>query len=250
LTPNPILKVLSTFQKFGVRALLIGGQACIIYGAAEFSRDSDFVILPDLANISRLKKALHSLKARNIYFPRLTRQSLEKGHACHFRCYDESVKNLRVDVIAKLRNCHSFEELWERKMTVKLPGNGRIEIIGLEDLVRSKKTQRDKDWLMLDRLIANDMLTTKYPRLEKVKWWLSQCRDAGQLIKLAAKYKKLATEIAVERPLVKAALRKDKRTLRQLIQREEMLEREKDKKYWQPLRKELELLRHKKSSVH
>ena len=45
MTPNPILKVLSTLQKHRVRALLIGGQACIIYGAAEFSRDSDFVLL-------------------------------------------------------------------------------------------------------------------------------------------------------------------------------------------------------------
>jgi hypothetical protein len=36
-----VLLTLSTFQKHRVRALLIGGQACIIYGAAEFSRDSD-----------------------------------------------------------------------------------------------------------------------------------------------------------------------------------------------------------------
>jgi primosomal protein N'' len=165
-------------------------------------------------------------------------------------CYDEPVKGLRVDVIAKLRNCPSFEELWERKMTFKLPGNKIIEIIGLEDLVQSKKTQRDKDWFMLDRLIANDILITKSPTAQKVRWWLSQCRDAGQLIGLATRYKKLAVEVAVERPLVKAALRKDNRMLQQLIQKEETIEREKDKKYWQPLRKELELLRHKKSPAH
>jgi hypothetical protein len=28
-----------------VRALLMGGQACVFYGAAEFSRDTDFAIL-------------------------------------------------------------------------------------------------------------------------------------------------------------------------------------------------------------
>jgi hypothetical protein len=42
LIPNPIHKVLSTFQSCGVRALLMGGQACVFYGAAEFSRDTDF----------------------------------------------------------------------------------------------------------------------------------------------------------------------------------------------------------------
>lgn len=43
MTPNPILKVLSTLSKHNVKSLLIGGHACIIYGAAEFSRDSDDV---------------------------------------------------------------------------------------------------------------------------------------------------------------------------------------------------------------
>jgi hypothetical protein len=32
-------------RKNGVRYLLMGGQACVFYGAAEFSRDLDLVIL-------------------------------------------------------------------------------------------------------------------------------------------------------------------------------------------------------------
>ena len=47
MIPNPIHKVLSTFQNFKVRALLMGGQACVFYGGAEFSRDTDFAILAD-----------------------------------------------------------------------------------------------------------------------------------------------------------------------------------------------------------
>jgi hypothetical protein len=42
LIPNPILKVLSTFRNCEVRALLMGGQAGVFYGAAEFSRDTAF----------------------------------------------------------------------------------------------------------------------------------------------------------------------------------------------------------------
>ncbi len=38
-----------------VRALLMGGQACVLYGAAEFSRDTDLLILADPANLERLK---------------------------------------------------------------------------------------------------------------------------------------------------------------------------------------------------
>jgi hypothetical protein len=39
LIPNPIRKVLSSIHAHRVRALLMGGQACVLYGAAEFSRD-------------------------------------------------------------------------------------------------------------------------------------------------------------------------------------------------------------------
>jgi hypothetical protein len=38
LIPTPILTVLSTFRKNGVQTLLMGGQACVFYGAAQVSR--------------------------------------------------------------------------------------------------------------------------------------------------------------------------------------------------------------------
>jgi len=37
LIRNPILKVLSSIQPHRVQALLMGGQACVFYGTAEFS---------------------------------------------------------------------------------------------------------------------------------------------------------------------------------------------------------------------
>jgi len=52
-----------------VRALLMGGQACVFYGAAEFSRDTDFAILADAANLARLRKALAELEAEPIAVP-------------------------------------------------------------------------------------------------------------------------------------------------------------------------------------
>jgi len=36
-----------------VRALLMGGQACVFYGAAEFSRDTDLAVVADAANLAR-----------------------------------------------------------------------------------------------------------------------------------------------------------------------------------------------------
>lgn len=249
MTLSPILKVLSIFSKCEVKSLLIGGQACIIYGAAEFSRDSDFVVLCEAANLSRLKKALKLLKATAIYVPPLEKEYLEKGHACHFRCFAKGVERLRVDIMAKMRGCGPFEDLWARRKSVKLAGNGVVEVLSLEDLVASKKTQCDKDWLMLKRLVANDIYMVKKPSADKFKWWLLECRSAPDLVTLAGKRKKTALSLFSERPLLKAALKGDVPLVETLLRKEESVERAKDRAYWLPLIKELEQLRHKKPSA-
>ncbi len=76
---SPIVKVLSTIRKHGVEALLMGGQACVFYGAAEFSRDADIVLLADPENIARLRAALVELKAKQRYVPALDIDALKRG---------------------------------------------------------------------------------------------------------------------------------------------------------------------------
>jgi hypothetical protein len=50
----------------------MGGQACVFYGAAEFSRDTDFAILADVANLERLRRALDELQADVVAVPPLS----------------------------------------------------------------------------------------------------------------------------------------------------------------------------------
>lgn len=245
MTQNPILKVLSTFKKHKVKALLIGGQACIIYGAAEFSRDSDFVLLCEQENLERLKKALAELKAELIYVPPLEIIYLRKGHACHFRCKASAVENLRIDVMSNLRGCEPFEKLWERKKEVSLENGEKINVIGLRDLVQSKKTKRDKDWLMLKNLVENDIVLNQERASEdQIKWWLLESRNSASLISLAAKHPKIIEECTAFRPLLVSSANGDKQALEALLQEEELAERKKDVNYWAPLIKELERLRH------
>jgi hypothetical protein len=45
---NPTVKALSTLTAHRVQHLLMGGQACVFYGAAQFSRDADIAILHEL----------------------------------------------------------------------------------------------------------------------------------------------------------------------------------------------------------
>jgi len=41
----------------------MGGQACVFYGAAEFSRDTDLALLASSANLDRFRAALARLGA-------------------------------------------------------------------------------------------------------------------------------------------------------------------------------------------
>jgi PHD/YefM family antitoxin component YafN of YafNO toxin-antitoxin module len=64
----------------------MGGQACVLYGAAEFSRDTDLVILADAGNLTRLRQALAELHAKVIAVPPFQIRHLWRGHVVHFRC--------------------------------------------------------------------------------------------------------------------------------------------------------------------
>lgn len=61
MIPTPIRQVLSTIRKHQVQALLMGGQACVFYGAAQFSKDVDLVLLAEAGNFARLQRALEML---------------------------------------------------------------------------------------------------------------------------------------------------------------------------------------------
>src|SRR5881397_3790165 len=86
LIPNPISKVLSSMRSHRVRSLLMGGQACVFYGAAEFSRDTDFAILADAANLARLRKALTELRAQPIAVPPFELKYAQRIKATGCRC--------------------------------------------------------------------------------------------------------------------------------------------------------------------
>jgi hypothetical protein len=86
-----------------VHALLMGGQACVFYGAAEFSRDADFAILADSANLTRLRKALAELQAETIAVPPFAVKHLRRGHAVHFRCQHPDALHMRVDIMSRMR---------------------------------------------------------------------------------------------------------------------------------------------------
>ncbi len=242
--PSPIHRVLSSIRASSVESLLIGGQACILYGAAEFSRDTDLAILANADNLLRLEAALAELEARVIAVPPFELEYLDRGHAVHFECGRSDVAGMRVDVMSRLRGVDPFSALVARRQTRVLPDGLAIDVIGLPDLVLSKKTQRDKDWPMIRRLVeVNYLTTTSDPSPDQTAFWLRELRTPTLLVEAVRRFPDVADAVVAERPLLEAAGAGDEARIEAALASEAGLERDRDRAYWAPLRAELEDLR-------
>ena len=218
----------------------------MFYGAAEFSRDTDLAILADAANLARLRKALVELQADPIAVPPFQIKYLRRGHAIHFRCQHPEALRMRVDVMSKMRGVDAFAKLWQRRTTIELPDGTLCDLLSLPDLVQAKKTQRDKDWPMIRRLVeAHYFQHRKNPNPAQVKFWFQELRTPELLLEVARANAVLCRRLVASRPLLARATT-DAAALERALTAEETAERARDKIYWLPLRRELEKLRHAK----
>jgi len=227
-----------------VRALLMGGQACVFYGASESSRDTDFAILADAPNLARLERVLMELRAGPIAVPPLALEYLRKGHAIRFRFQHPDALGLRVDLMSKMRGVAAFPTLWRRRTTFEVPGGPVCDLLALPDLVQARKTQRDKDWPVLRRLLESHWFQNREePTPVRVRFWFRELRTPELLVDLAASYPAVCRRLIAKRPLLGSAVSGRLGELERALAEEEAAERERDRLYWLPLRRELERLR-------
>lgn len=218
----------------------------MLYGAAEFSRDSDFVVLASDENLDRFQEAMRDLEARVIAVPPLSLDYLARGHAVHFRCYHRDAVGMRVDIMSRLRGVRPFDALWEDRTTVTLDEISlEVNVLGIRDLVAAKKTQRDKDWPMIKRLVdASFLQCSQHPTPQAVEFWLLEMRTPDLLIQVVREWPEMARRLLHTRPLLADAIHANGDRIDSLLLEEQRLERQADKAYWEPLRRELEHLRH------
>lgn len=226
-------------------ALLMGGQACVFYGAAQFSKDIDFLILAEDENFEGLHAALGELKATRIAVPGFDPRVLDRGHAVHYRCKATGVEGLRVDIMTKLRDLPDFSILWDRRTTITESDGQKIDLLSVPDLINAKKTQRMKDWPMISALVEGhyDQYTSE-PNPSRIDFWLRESRVEDRLIDLVVRFPAEAAAMAAStRPLLTLAITPDLPRLREALDAEVRAEQEKDRIYWEPLKREMEEFR-------
>ena len=244
MIPTPIRQVLSTMRRHQVQSLLMGGQACVFYGAAQFSKDVDFVLLADEENYARLLAALDELKAERIAVPRFDPGALDRGHAVHFRCAAPGVEGLRVDVMTRHRCLPEFSVMWARRTVAAADFETTFDIMAVEDLVQAKKTQREKDWPMIAALVdAHQHTFASDASPARIDFWLREARTPELIAELCRRFPAEASACASQRPLLRLAQNEDLEPLRAALDAEVRTEQAKDRAYWEPLRRELEQFR-------
>lgn len=152
---------------------------------------------------------------------------------------------MRIDVMTHMRGVAPFPELWARRTTFAFDDE-MLDVMALPDLVTAKKTQRDKDWPMIRRLVDINYLNHQdEPTPERIRFWLRELRSPELLVEAARAHADAAEELAVERPLLRLANPENlvSGALARALRDEEDAERRLDAAYWKPLREQIERLR-------
>ena len=145
MSPNfHFSELLRIFNANGVRYLVVGGYAVMLYSEPRFTKDLDVWVGDDDTNAARVFRALAEFGA-----PLTGVQPAD--FAKPDLIYQLGVPPLRVDVLTSITGVE-FEAAWERRSEAAF-GDVAAPFIGLEDLIRNKRaTARASDLADCERL--------------------------------------------------------------------------------------------------
>lgn len=160
------------FEARRVEYLVISGQASVLYGGAFFSQDLDIWIKPAAANARRLLNALAGLRARvHKLTPALSARNLKAGHGFHYLVPQRGVADLYLDVMGRPPRVGGFGGALARSQRIACPW-GVLPVVGIEDLVELKKTNRPSDYEVITRLAMIRLSQEAAPGRGLILWAL------------------------------------------------------------------------------
>lgn len=248
---GPFGIVLAAFNKHGVQYIVIGGQAVIAYGAAQFTRDADFWVNPTKTNLVRLRRALKELKTTLRFLPPLRLSYLKKGHGIHFRFKYED-REFLIDILGKAPRVSSFTIALKEAERIDWRGLP-VPVLDIRRLVATKKTDRERDYPAIQSLaeiIFEQAKRDKAIREAAMLWLIEESRTPRHLQIISREWRggKQAS-LRSGRPAAILAAQG-----RRLSDIQEALDLEKDelkkanREYWRPLVTELRRLRRRTRS--
>jgi hypothetical protein len=233
------------FEKYGVRYLLISGQACVLYGASQFTEDIDFWIQPKQQNFHAFLRAMAELKA-SVYklTPPITQAYIRKGHGFHFRAESDWY----IDVMGKPPRVGDFRRALRKARKISTEW-GMLTVVAQEDLVLLKRTNRPGDYETISNLVRQRL--SEEPGSRVLGWALSNTFDVADLVdyvlQAAGKLEKWPSRPAIRAllPLREGQTHIQEKKIRSAADHllKEMAElQEKGRRYWKPIIADLKRL--------
>ncbi len=173
-------RFLRSLEKEGVRYLLISGQACVLYGASQFTEDVDLWIRPSSGDLRGLLKALAFAGARvHKLTVRPTLRRMRQGHGFHFLIPPD----IYLDVMGRPPRVGRFSAAWSRRRRMKTDW-GTLPVAAPEDLVLLKRTNRPSDYEAITNLVRVRYEEAK-GNLTVTGWCLENTFDVDDLLAFA-----------------------------------------------------------------
>lgn len=239
-TSTILVKLFSILNDAGVQCLLIGGQACVIYGAKTSTVDLDITILSTNKNLTKLKNALEVLeaKASPASVP-LDATLLARGHSLHYYCGKSGFDNIRFDILGTLPRLQAFSNLWQRRFDFVSDSGVTIPVLSIPDLILSKKTGRIKDAADITALVnAHYIMNHLEPDENDVRLWLTEAREVDVLQMFVEKFPRATRQLTKARPLLAHVLTEDIAALKSALIAEATDEAVRHETFRGPLRSE------------
>ena len=210
-TSTILVRLFSILNDVGLQCLLIGGQACVIYGAKTSTVDLDITILSTNINLAKLKNALEVLEAKpSLASVPLDAALLTRGHSLHYYCGKSGFDNIRFDILGTLPRLQAFSNIWQRRFDFVSDSGVTIPVLSVPDLILSKKTGRIKDTADITALVnAHFVMNHLEPDENDIRLWLTEAREVDVLQMFAEKFPSEARKLAKERPLLKHVISGD-----------------------------------------
>lgn len=119
-----------------------------------------------------------------------------------------------------------------------------VRLTPMERFRESERNQREKDWPMISALVEGHYLATgNMPNPERIRFWLLETRTPERLLDLVTRFPGETQAMLFLRPLLALAIGSDLPRLREALDAEVRAEQEKDRIYWEPLKREMEAFR-------
>ena len=160
-------KIFDTLNRHGVRYLVVGGIAVVLYGAQRITFDLDIVVKLDAENTARLAKAADEagliprvpVKIEQLGDENIRKRWIEEKGVVVFSLVTRAIPTRVVDIF--VYEPFDFEKAYKERTDVKV-GDALVPLVPIETLVRLKKeVARFKDLAdveAIEKLMKNGLI--------------------------------------------------------------------------------------------